>query len=111
MVVRMRSTRSHTGNRRSHHALKSPDLAVCKNCGGHYKPHHMCLECGFYKGRIVIDIKAQKAARAARLQAKKDMIASQTAQAANVAPATDESPIENPSDEKAIDAPAKTDVK
>ena len=83
MVVRMRSTRSHTGNRRSHHALKAPTLAVCKNCGAYHRPHHMCLECGFYKGRIVIDMKAQKAARDARLQAKKSMRDAQAGQNAD----------------------------
>ena len=81
MVVRMRSTRSHTGNRRSHHALKAPNLAVCTNCGAYYKPHHMCLECGFYKGRVVIDMKAKKAAREERIEAKKAMMSAQAAQA------------------------------
>ena len=60
MVIRMRHTRSHTKNRRSHHALKAPALAVCSNCGAKHRPHHMCLECGWYKGRQVMDLKAQK---------------------------------------------------
>ncbi len=85
----MRSTRSHTGNRRSHHALKAPNLAVCKNCGAFYRPHHMCLACGFYKGRIVIDMKARQEARDARIQAKQAMRRAQAAeeQAENQAPA------------------------
>jgi len=37
----------------------------------------MCLECGFYKGRQVIDLTSQKAKREARMQAKKDAITSQ----------------------------------
>lgn len=83
MVVRMRSTRSHTGNRRSHHALKNPEMAVCKNCGAYHRPHHMCLECGFYKGRVVIDLKAQKQAREERLQTKRSMREAEANQAAN----------------------------
>lgn len=79
MVIRMRHTRSHTANRRSHHALKSPVLAVCANCGASHRPHHMCLECGFYKGRQVMDLKAQKDKRQARMQAKKEAIRSQVA--------------------------------
>lgn len=43
----------------------------------------MCLECGFYKGRIVIDMKAKKSAREERIQAKKAMLSAQAAQAAN----------------------------
>lgn len=74
MVIRMRHTRAHTKNRRSHHALKASALAVCKNCGAQHRPHHMCLECGFYKGRQVIDLESQKSKREERMQAKKDAI-------------------------------------
>lgn len=74
MVIRMRHTRAHTKNRRSHHALKAPTLAVCSNCGAHHRPHHMCLQCGFYNGRQVIDLKAKHEARAARMQRKREAI-------------------------------------
>lgn len=74
MVIRMRHTRSHTKNRRSHHALKAPVLAVCANCGAHHRPHHMCLECGFYNGRQVMDLEAKKEAREARINAKREAI-------------------------------------
>lgn len=70
MVIRMRHTRSHTANRRSHHGLTAPEMAVCKNCGGMHRPHHMCLNCGFYKGRVVIDLLAKKQDREARMAAK-----------------------------------------
>jgi large subunit ribosomal protein L32 len=79
MVVRMRHTRSHTANRRSHHALKAPVSAVCKNCGAGHRPHHMCLECGFYNGRQIIDLKAKKDARVARMQAKREAVGATTA--------------------------------
>lgn len=74
MVIRMRHTKAHTANRRSHHALKAPALSVCKNCGALHRPHHMCLECGFYKGRQVIDLAAKKQAREARMKAKAERI-------------------------------------
>jgi len=38
----------------------------------------MCLDCGFYKGRQVIDLAAKKAGRMARMQAKKEAISSQS---------------------------------
>lgn len=82
MVVRMRHTRAHTANRRSHHALKAPTLAVCKNCGASHRPHHMCLECGFYKGRQVMDLKAKKDARVDRIKTKREAIKGQTTEAA-----------------------------
>lgn len=77
MVIRMRHTRSHTANRRSHHALKAPTLATCSNCGAKHRPHHMCLDCGFYNGRVVVDMAAKKKAREARMSAKREAIAAE----------------------------------
>ena len=88
MVIRMRHTRSHTANRRSHHALKAPNLSLCKNCGSEHRPHHMCLNCGFYKGRVVIDLLAKKKDRDERLQAKREMIRGQSAPASTEVAAT-----------------------
>jgi large subunit ribosomal protein L32 len=79
MVVRMRHTRAHTANRRSHHALKAPALAICKNCGGTHRPHHMCLACGFYNGRQVMDLAARKEARETRMKLKREAIKGQSA--------------------------------
>lgn len=70
----MRHTRGHTANRRSHHALTAPALSTCLNCSALHRPHHMCLDCGFYNGKMVVDMKAKKEARAARIQAKKEVI-------------------------------------
>lgn len=101
MVIRMRHTRSHTKNRRSHHALKAPTLAVCSNCGAHHRPHHMCLECGYYKGRQVMDLAGQKAKREARMQAKKDAIsANAEAIAPTEAEAVSEAEVPETKDEK-----------
>ena len=74
MVVRMRHTRAHTANRRSHHALKAPALATCKNCGATHRPHHMCLECGFYNGRQVMDLVTKKEERQTRMNARREAI-------------------------------------
>jgi hypothetical protein len=40
----------------------------------------MCLECGFYNGRQVMDLAAKKQAREARLQAKREAISAQASQ-------------------------------
>ena len=77
MVIRMRHTRSHTKNRRSHHAIKVPALSTCSHCGLLRRPHHACLECGYYRGRLVIDVKKQQADRAARMKAKREAIRGQ----------------------------------
>ena len=65
MVVRMRSTKSHTANRRSHHALKSTQLVACANCKALKRSHAVCVSCGHYRGRKVLDLikKTEKKSR------------------------------------------------
>ncbi len=70
MVVRMRANRSKTGKRRSHQGLSSPRAVRCE-CGALRLPHRACLECGRYRGRVVIDVVA-RAKRDARRSARKE---------------------------------------
>jgi len=65
-MVRMRINRSATGKRRSHHALSEPRLSLCKDCGAKYLRHRACGECGKYRGRVVTDMEAKNAKRAAK---------------------------------------------
>ena len=51
MVVRMRHTRAHTANRRSHHALKG--MALCTDKSGTPHVRHKATIDGMYKGRSV----------------------------------------------------------
>ncbi|HWC57473.1 MAG TPA: 50S ribosomal protein L32 [Candidatus Paceibacterota bacterium] len=51
MVVRMRHTRAHTANRRSHHALKRPAFSTDKSGTLHLR-HRASID-GAYKGRTV----------------------------------------------------------
>ncbi len=66
MVVRMRHTRAHTANRRSHHALKAQTLATCE-CGAVRVSHRACASCGRYRGRIVVDVAKKATAKAAKV--------------------------------------------
>ena len=50
MVIRMRHTRSHTKNRRSHHALENPTLSKDKAKGGVHMRHRASAVTGTYKG-------------------------------------------------------------
>jgi len=76
MVVRMRSTKSHTKNRRSHHALESTSFSKCENCQVFKRRHTVCSGCGFYRGKKVLDLikkteKKQKKAKAKKAEKSK----------------------------------------
>jgi large subunit ribosomal protein L32 len=59
MVVRMRRNRSQTAKRRSHHAIKGASLSK-DTAGNLYLSHRVNPVTGMYKGRVVIDVVAQK---------------------------------------------------
>lgn len=71
MVVRMRHTRSHTRNRRSHHALSRPALGKDEAGQAHLR-HRVSKLTGAYRGRKVLDLakkldkRAKKSAKSAR---------------------------------------------
>jgi large subunit ribosomal protein L32 len=70
MVVRMRHTRAHTANRRSHHALTGGRFSKCPDCGALRLPHHACPSCGKYNGRMVVDVAAKIAKKNAKIKKK-----------------------------------------
>ena len=72
MVVRMRHTRAHTGNRRSHHALTAP--AISNGADGLAHRHRVSPVTGKYKGVQVIDMtkgESKKEAKATKKIAAK----------------------------------------
>jgi large subunit ribosomal protein L32 len=46
--------------RRSQDTLDDINLVACSNCGEMRLPHHVCPNCGHYKGREVIEVKKEK---------------------------------------------------
>lgn len=57
MVVRMRHTKSHRNNRRAHHALEKPAVAVDKDTGTKHLRHRVNPTTGKYRGRQVLEAK------------------------------------------------------
>jgi len=41
-----------------HIYLEAKDLGDCSNCGAKKLPHRVCLECGFYKGKKVLEVES-----------------------------------------------------
>ncbi len=69
MVNHMRHTRGHTRNRRSHDALKSKGVILCDKCGAPNLKHIVCKNCGFYKGRDVLNKQAKLDKKVAKKKA------------------------------------------
>jgi ribosomal protein L32 len=53
MSIRMRHTRGHTGNRRSHHALKGMNVIADKENGSLRLPHRIDEATGMYRGKQI----------------------------------------------------------
>ncbi len=71
MVVRMRHTRAHTANRRSHHALRGAAISMCSHCKAPKLRHTLCEKCGYYRGKKVVDTVARVAKKQTKKKAKK----------------------------------------
>ena len=69
-------SKSRRNKGRSHMALKTNELSKCPKCGFRILPHRICFNCGFYKGREVIDVlkglnKKEKKAKEKELKEQK----------------------------------------
>lgn len=56
---KQRHTKSRRNRRRSHLAIKASRFSFCPKCKKPVLPHQACLNCGYYKGRQVIDVLAK----------------------------------------------------
>ncbi len=41
--------------RRTHDKLTLPALSKCSNCGAAVLYHRVCPECGYYRGRLMVE--------------------------------------------------------
>ncbi len=69
MTVRMRHTRAHTKNRRSHHALSAPAVSMEAKDGAHLR-HRVSPITGKYKGEQYLDLSKKNAKKIKRTEAK-----------------------------------------
>ncbi len=61
-LPKQRISRAHQGNRRRHHFIPPLNLVACSNCRELKRPHHVCPNCGQYRGRQVIEIEDRRRA-------------------------------------------------
>lgn len=57
-VPRKKMSPMKRGQRRSHDALKAPQLVEDKDSGERRRPHHIDLKSGKYRGRQILPAKA-----------------------------------------------------
>jgi large subunit ribosomal protein L32 len=62
MSIRMRHTRGHTGNRRSHHALEAVQVVKDKETGNLRLPHRIDEVTGMYRGKQIAPAKVVRVA-------------------------------------------------
>ncbi|MCL2727045.1 MAG: 50S ribosomal protein L32 [Bacteroidales bacterium] len=50
-------SKQRRNKRRTHQKLELPTLASCSNCSATVIYHRICPECGYYRGRLIIEKK------------------------------------------------------
>jgi len=55
-VPKQRHTKSRRNKRRGNIYLEAASLTVCPKCGKPVLPHTVCSNCGYYKGKEIIDV-------------------------------------------------------
>ncbi len=58
-VPKRKISRRRARNRHSHWKAKPTHLVTCPQCGAPVRPHHVCLNCGTYRGVEVIEIEEE----------------------------------------------------
>jgi large subunit ribosomal protein L32 len=61
-VPKKKTSKSKTGMRRSHQALRRVLPGTCEQCGSAKESHRACPECGFYRGRQIFVVAEEEEA-------------------------------------------------
>lgn len=71
-VPKKHKTHGRTRSRRSHLALTAAQFVVCAHCGAAALPHAICSQCGYYKGREVLNTLAKLEKKAKKARGKQE---------------------------------------
>ncbi|GAH35184.1 MAG TPA: 50S ribosomal protein L32 [Phycisphaerae bacterium] len=58
-VPKRRTSKTRKRKRRSHHALVPVQTVECKHCGRPTLAHTVCSNCGWYRGRQVVEVEEE----------------------------------------------------
>ncbi len=73
-VPKQRHTKSRRNKRRGNIYLEAASLTACPKCGKPVLPHKVCFNCGYYKGKEVVDV-LKKLDKKEKKQREKEMAA------------------------------------
>lgn len=65
-----RLTSARSGKRRSHLKPVHVSLGVCAKCKNPVRTHHVCPNCGYYKGTDVLNLEGKARAKDERRKAR-----------------------------------------
>lgn len=68
-VPKRKTSKSRSRTRQAHDALPKRHFAKCPRCNQATLPHTVCGNCGYYRGKMIVDMEATTASPA---PAKKD---------------------------------------
>ena len=56
-VPKHKKSKSKTRIKRSiNMKMKLPQMTACPECGGLTPPHRVCIHCGYYKNKLVVEV-------------------------------------------------------
>jgi large subunit ribosomal protein L32 len=53
-----RISKQRKRKRRTHYKIEAPNVVACSNCGSPKLTHHICGDCGHYRGRPLVAVAA-----------------------------------------------------
>ncbi len=59
-LPKRRFSKARRDKRRANWKFAPPTLTVCTHCGAPVAPHHICLSCGYYRGRQVLVVASKE---------------------------------------------------
>lgn len=71
-VPQRRISKTRKRLRRTHFKLSAKGLVACSHCGEMIQPHKVCPFCGYYNGKPVMKMKADKNAPKTEAPKKKE---------------------------------------
>ena len=59
-VPKRKKSRAKKRSRRAQHdKITLAGMIICTQCGADTLPHRMCDECGYYKGREIVEVEEE----------------------------------------------------